>query len=81
MTDPAYVALALVPGIGRARLEVLLGAFETPAAVFGQPLDRLARLPGMNRAAATAIRDSNPRRGERVTVRRSAGCGAAGPAG
>ena len=69
MTDPAYVALALVPGIGRVRLEVLLGACESPAAVFAAPARHLAGLPGMGRAAATAIHATDPASGERVIAR------------
>jgi DNA processing protein len=69
VTDPAYVALALVPGIGRSRLEVLLGAFETPAAVFAAPMRRLIALPGVGRAAATAILATDPRSGERAMAR------------
>jgi DNA processing protein len=69
VTDPAYVALALVPGIGRARLDVLLGAFETPAAVLAASVDRLAGLPGMSRAAATAVHAADPGVGGRVMAR------------
>lgn len=69
MTDPAYVALALVPGIGRARLEVLLGACETPAAVFAASVEHLRGLPGMSRAAATAVHTTDPRSGERAIAR------------
>jgi len=69
VTDPAYVALALVPGIGRVRLEVLLGACESPAAVFAAPARHLAGLPGMGRAAATAIHATDPASGERVIAR------------
>jgi DNA processing protein len=69
VTDAAYVALALVPGVGRARLDVLLGAFETPAAVLAASVDRLAALPGLSRAAATAIHTADPLTGEHAIAR------------
>lgn len=66
MTDTAYVALACVSGIGRARLTVLLETFDTPEAVFRAPIDRLAALPGMSRAAATAIKETTVKLGEKI---------------
>lgn len=52
----AWVALALVPGIGAARLEALVAAFESPLGVLAAPLEALCAVPGMSRAAATAVR-------------------------
>lgn len=56
MVDTAYVTLALVPGIGRARLDQLLHAFGTARAALSASLEELRVLPGMNRAAASAVR-------------------------
>jgi len=67
--DPAYVALALTPGIGRARLDVLLATFGTAASVLEASQRDLARLPGMSRAAATAIREANVACGESAVAR------------
>ena len=67
--DIAYVTLALVPGIGRARLEMLLATFESAEAVFRASQHDLEEVPGISRAAATAIRDANLRTGEKVLSR------------
>lgn len=64
--DASYIALALVPGIGRARLDALLRAFRTADAVLGAGFDRLRAVPGMNRAAATAVSEATSAAGERV---------------
>ncbi len=69
MADPevvATLALALVPGIGSHRLRLLLGAFGSAEAVLQAPHARLVALHGISRAAATAIRATAPRDGERV---------------
>ena len=61
MADPevvATVALALVPGIGSQRLRLLLGAFGSAEAVFQASHGRLVALPGISKAAATAIASS-----------------------
>jgi DNA processing protein len=55
----AYVALALVPGIGRARLETLLAAFGSAEAVLQASLEELRAVPGMSLAAATAVRETS----------------------
>lgn len=55
MTDRAYLALAMVPGIGRARLEVLLAAFGSAEAVFGASPQDLAAVEGMTPALVRAI--------------------------
>ncbi|HXV86485.1 MAG TPA: DNA-processing protein DprA [Gemmatimonadales bacterium] len=64
--DPAYVALALVPGIGRARLESLVTAFGSAATALAAPYRALINVPGISRAAATAITESSKRRGAEV---------------
>jgi len=55
VSDEAYLTLALVPGIGRARLEMLLAAFGSAHAALEAPPDALQRVPGISPAAATAI--------------------------
>lgn len=67
--DVAYVTLALVPGIGRARLGMLLATFESADAVLGASQRDLEAVPGISRAAATAIRDADLRSGEKVRNR------------
>jgi DNA processing protein len=54
--DVAYVALALVPGIGRARMDALLRTFPSATAVLAASQAELEQVPGLSRAAATAIR-------------------------
>jgi DNA processing protein len=73
--DVAYVTLALVPGIGRARLEMLLATFESAEAALEARQADLEEVPGMTRAAATAIRDASRRTGEKV-LERARGLGA-----
>lgn len=51
----AYLTLALVPGIGAARLRALLDRFESPSGVLAAPFELLGSVPGISRAAATAI--------------------------
>jgi DNA processing protein len=65
-TDLDYVTLALVPGIGRARLDALLRVFGSPEAVLEAPIDRLKEVPEIGTAAATAIREANRKAGGRV---------------
>ncbi len=71
MTDPrlAYIALALVPGIGPARLHVLLARFGTADCVLGASLDDLAGVPGMSRPAATAVHAARIETAARVVER------------
>ncbi|MSR07639.1 MAG: DNA-protecting protein DprA [Gemmatimonadetes bacterium] len=63
---PAYVALALVPGIGRARLSSLLATFETADAVLAAESAALQAVSGMTLAAACAIKRTTPDHGARV---------------
>ncbi len=51
----AYVALALVPGIGHARLRRLLAAFDTALGAISAPFAFLRTVPDISLAAATAI--------------------------
>ena len=47
-----------IPGIGPARKEALLQNFSTLAELYATPLETLAHLPGMNRAAAQAVAEA-----------------------
>ena len=67
--DVAYVTLALVPGIGRARLAMLLATFESAGAVLEASQRDLEEVPGISRAAATAIREVDARVGEKIRDR------------
>lgn len=58
----AYLTLALLPGIGAARLGALLARFETPARVLAAPTERLAAVPGISQAAAGAVSTADLRR-------------------
>ena len=51
----AYLALALVPGIGPARLRALLDRFASPSGALAAPFELLCSVPEISRAAATAI--------------------------
>ncbi len=62
----AYVALALTPGIGGARLATLLDACQTANGALAAPFEFLCHLPGFSRAAATAIRAARPEKGAQV---------------
>ncbi len=62
----AYIALTQVPGIGAARLRLLLAAFETAQGALTAPHGAIATLPGFSKAAATAIRAQSPQAGARV---------------
>ena len=64
--DPAYVTLTLVPGIGRARLDMLLARFGTADAVLGASYQQLLSVSSISPAAATAIGEAKPAVGERV---------------
>lgn len=62
----AYVALALTPGIGRARLDALLAATGSASGALKAPLAFLCTVPGISRAAAAAVRRSRADDGMRV---------------
>jgi DNA processing protein len=52
----AYLALTQVPGLGPARLQILLTACHTPLGAHSAPFAFLRALPGIGRACATAIK-------------------------
>ncbi|MGH7527047.1 MAG: DNA-processing protein DprA [Gemmatimonadales bacterium] len=62
----AYLALALVPGIGPVRLQTLLEACQTPIGALSAPFEFLCALPGFSRAAATAVRGASRAQGQRL---------------
>src|ERR1051326_7410494 len=64
----AYLALALVPGIGAARLQALLDRFETPARVLAAKPADLAAVSGMSTAAATAVAGADGRAARRALI-------------
>ena len=65
----AYLALAELPGIGPGRLRTLVAAFESAAGALHAPHGAIAALPGMSRAAATAIRACSPKSGHDILER------------
>lgn len=69
MNLEAYVTLALVPGIGRTRLDSLLGVFGSPEAVLDASLQSLKEAPEIGTAAATAIRDADHSTGGKMLAR------------
>ncbi|HEU4588836.1 MAG TPA: DNA-processing protein DprA [Gemmatimonadales bacterium] len=72
----AYVALALTPGVGAARMRALLAARGHAGAVLTTPRDELLRIPGVNGALAGAIAAQSVEEGERI-LHAVAGFGAA----
>lgn len=77
MSDPAYVALALVPGVGRVRFETLLHAFGSADAVLSASFKQLRALRGISPAAATAISTTTPDLGTKTLERVAAQDGVA----
>lgn len=69
MTDVDFVTLASVPGIGAARMRALLGVFGNATAVLRAPYPKLAEVPGVSRAAATAITQAPPETGRKLECR------------
>jgi DNA processing protein len=67
--DLAYVALALTPGIGRSRLDSLLARFQYPVDVLRASQTDLESVPGIGRAAATALRHASLARAARLVRR------------
>ena len=51
----AYVALALIPGIGPSRMHAILQACHTATGAFSAPFAFLCSIPGLTRAAASAV--------------------------
>jgi DNA processing protein len=62
----AWVALALVPGIGATRFHSLLQATGSPLGALSAPFAFLCTVPGMTKAAATAVTQATPDHGRRV---------------
>lgn len=61
-----YLTLALIPGIGWARMAALLERFTTPNGALAAPFERLCALPKFGAAAATAVISVDRRWGGRV---------------
>ena len=70
----SWIAVALTPGIGAARLDALLKQFGSAAAILDTPAFELRRVPGVTTALAGALRARTPDDGLRA-------CAAAGAAG
>ena len=62
----AYVALALTPGIGASRIHAILEVCHTATGAFSAPFAFLRSIPGMNAAAATAVRAGGVELGART---------------
>lgn len=69
MTDVHYVTLALVPGIGRARLDLLLTRFGTAEAVLKASRKDLLEVAGMGRRSAAAVKRASLEQGHRAIDR------------
>jgi DNA processing protein len=69
MTDAAYLALALVPGVGTVRFEKLLEAFGSAEAVLDTSIGLLRTVQGISRAVATSIHQTSADAGARVLQR------------
>jgi len=65
----AYLALASTPGIGPARMATLLDALGTALGAITAPVALLCSLPGISRAAATAIRAASIDQGQAMLDR------------
>ena len=64
----AYVTLALVPGIGHARLRSLLREFGSANGALAAPFARLCAVPTMSSAAATAVSEAMIETAERALL-------------
>lgn len=62
----AYIALALTPGIGSARLQSLLAACGSATGALSAPLAFLGTVPGISGAAASAIKTRRVADGQRI---------------
>lgn len=67
--DIAYLTLALVPGIGRARLDALLRVFGSAQLVLDASQQDLRAVPGISPAAATAVGGASSDAARRVAAR------------
>ena len=66
MSNAAYIALALVPGVGRVRLEILMQAFGSADAVLAATFRQLNSVVRISRAAATAIHKTTTAAGTEI---------------
>ena len=66
MSNAAYVALALVPGVGRVRLEILMQTFGSADAVLAATFRQLNSVVRISRAAATAIHKTTTAAGTEI---------------
>ena len=64
----AFVSLALTPGIGWARMRALLDRCETANGALRAPFEFLCTIPGISRAAATAIVERGSREGRKALL-------------
>ncbi|HEX6644306.1 MAG TPA: DNA-processing protein DprA [Gemmatimonadales bacterium] len=64
----AYLAVALSPGIGIARLNAIIAACGSPSGALAAPFAFLCTIPGISRSAATELSARKPADGERVLV-------------
>lgn len=62
----AFLALALTPGLGAARFALLQQACDSPLGAISAPFAFLRAIPGITKAAATAIRAADVAAGERM---------------
>jgi DNA processing protein len=62
----AYVALAMMPGMGPTRLRTLLEACQTPNGAYSAPFAFLRALPHFSAAIVTAIKATSPAAGQQV---------------
>jgi DNA processing protein len=62
----AYITLALVPGIGPARLGLILAHCHSATGALSAPVEFLRHVPGISGAAMTAIREADPQATERM---------------
>ncbi|MFQ6046715.1 MAG: DNA-processing protein DprA [Gemmatimonadales bacterium] len=69
MTDIHYVTLALVPGIGRALVDLMLSRFGSAEAALAATEKELAEVPGMGRRTATAVRRASLEEGRTAVER------------
>lgn len=68
MTDQraAYIALAMIPGMGPTRLRTVLQACETPLGAHAAPFAFLRALPRFSPALATAIKQTSAAAGQEI---------------
>jgi len=68
----AYLTLALIPGLGARRLAALLSQYGSAARILDATLADLLAVPGMSRAAASAIRRPPRAEAERLSAHATA---------